>query len=125
VVPTPLHPIAEEVQEAKLGIEGNGVVLQQRITQARLDAKRYLKLFKKNVEQNNSYYSVSANLRDIWIKYNGGHLKTFKYSAGSAKALHCLLVSFNNNMVTFMGHIEENDFQPFPDDEYIQLQRTP
>ena len=49
----------------------------------------------------------------------------YSYKAGTLKALYCLLGVCTYNMVAFNKHLKENEFIPFPDDEYTTRIRTP
>jgi hypothetical protein len=122
-MPTPIDPISE-LQEG-LEITGDTIILRK---QASVDAKRYVKLFKKHVEKNNSHYKVAPTKRDVNIRQetagNSEVIATFPYKAGVMKALYLDLVLHNYNMDAFIPFVSSDAFVPFSDSEY-RLKITP
>lgn len=114
------------VSQENLNVEGNAMVLFQ---QARKDTKRYAKLFKMHVEQNNSHYKVGFIPHCIFIRHETAGtnttILTYPYKAGYVKALYLLLVCQKYNMDDFLKSIKNNGFTPFPDNEYVLRDDTP
>ena len=106
-------------------IQGQAINIRRTV---RMDAKRYLKLFKLHVENNNSHFRVLSTATTVTIKLDSDvppNSFEYPYKAGVIKALYLLLCLNNYNMQTVLDSIAVTGFQPFDDDMYLTAASTP
>ncbi len=107
-IPTPAEPLGS-ISEADVEVEGTATPLN--LNAARMDAKRYLEMFKKTVHKYNSKYKVHADLKSVSIVEESStplppHI--FPYNACSVKSYYLALRSNNNNVVAMLKYLSEN-----------------
>ena len=115
-IPTPLNALQTPAEDA-LVVEGHQIEMDDennRRTQAKNDAKRYLKLFTKHLTHYNSGYTVVSTRTDITINRNGDiFCGPYAYKAGHVKGMYCVLRLAGNRAETFKTNMV--NFVPFLD----------